>query len=87
MAYSYHGPGMHVCSFHDADGQGEVNGRMYYWSFSERFGPLFTTANGRELRKQPGPKTYAWLAFERWHAARRAKQLMNAVSENDGNNA
>lgn len=54
---------------------------MYYWDFSERFGPLFTTSSGRELRKQPGMRTHAWIAFERWHTALKAERA--TVSEKE----
>lgn len=82
MSESFHSGLLHVCSFHDASGSGEVAGRMHYWDFSERFGPLFTTSSGRELRKQPGTRTHAWVAFERWRSALKAeKRVMNTVGE------
>jgi len=74
MTIVMHGPGVIACSFTDCQGSGEVNGRTYHWDFSERFGPLFTTAKGRELKTQPGVKTYAWIAFERWLAQRKFKE-------------
>lgn len=58
---------IHVCSFTQATGTGEVNGRKYYWDFSERFGPLFTDKDGEPLDRQPGIRSNAWRAFDAWH--------------------
>lgn len=61
------GPGVIACSFHTASGSGGFGGKIFYWDFSEMFGPLFTDKDGRELKKQPGIRSYAWKAFDIWH--------------------
>lgn len=66
---------IHVDSFHDASGSGVVDGKTYHWDFSERFGPLFTDAGGKELKVQPGPRTKAFRAFQRWHDELKQEQL------------
>ncbi len=58
---------IHICSFHTASGSGGYGGKTYYWDFSEMFGPLFTDKDGNELKHQPGPRSYAFKAFEIWH--------------------
>ena len=58
------GPGMIACSFTDAEGH-SANGR-HHWEFSWRFGPLFTTKNGRVLENQPKPGSAAWGAWHSW---------------------
>jgi hypothetical protein len=57
-----------VDSFVDVSGSATVGRKKHYWDFSERFGPLFTTAEGEPLVNQPGPRTAAWKAFEAWLA-------------------
>jgi len=59
-------PGLIACSFTDCAGSGVYRGKTYYWEFSERFGPLFTNKDGRELDPQPGIRSHAWSAFEVW---------------------
>jgi len=56
----------HLCSFHTASGCGEVNGKTFYWDFSEMFGPWFTDKSGKELSKQPGTSSNAYKAFNAW---------------------
>ena len=53
----------HLCSFHTASGCGDVNGKTFYWDFSDMFGPWFTDKDGTELRKQPGPRSNAFNAW------------------------
>jgi hypothetical protein len=59
---------MKVCidSFVDVTGSATVGRKKHYWDFSERFGPLFTTAEGEPLANQPGPRSGAFRAFEVW---------------------
>lgn len=57
---------IHLSSFHTASGHGEVNGKTYYWDFSEMFGPWFTDKDGNELSRQPGPRSHAFKAFNAW---------------------
>lgn len=63
-----------VDSWHTASGTGGYGGKTFYWDFSDMFGPLFTDAEGRELKRQPGPRSYAWKAFEIWHKELLAEQ-------------
>jgi len=58
---------IYICSSHTATGQEEYNGKMYYFDFSDRFGPLFTNKRGDVLDKQPGVRSYAWKAFNAWY--------------------
>lgn len=55
-----------IDSWHTASGSGQVGKRVYYWDFSDMFGPTFTDKEGEPLEKQPmrGP---AWTAFKIWH--------------------
>lgn len=77
MTIVVRGPGVIACSFTDSHGSGMVGNREYFWDFSEQFGPLFTDRHGREYKRQPGIRTHAWIAFERWHARRQAFKEMN----------
>ena len=63
--------GVRICTFTTATGSGTVNGKTYYWDFSEQFGPLFTTKKGEPCRTQPKGGA-AWRAFEKWHAEYKA---------------
>lgn len=70
MTIIYRAPGVIACSFTDETVKIELAGkRPVYFDFSERFGPLFLDSRGRELRNQPGPRTWAWECFEMWHRA------------------
>lgn len=51
----------------DAVGQKlRVNGRIWYFNFSERFGPFWAKKNGN-LRKNQNPPKAVWDAFDKWH--------------------
>jgi len=75
------GPGFIACSFTDCKGSGVIGKRTYYWDFSDRFGPLFTRADGRELDPQPGIRSNAWKAFEAWHKELRDDQHPSSEAE------
>jgi len=58
---------MRICSFSDPqDYRITVAGKVFRFDFSQRFGPLFVDANGRELSRQPGPKREVWKAVTYW---------------------
>lgn len=54
------------CSFVDSVGSGRYRNKLYRWSFSEWFGPLFENADGSTVEPQPKPGSPAWRAFDRW---------------------
>lgn len=76
-----HGPGFIITSFTDAEGEAVVNGKTVRWEFSDMFGPTFVNADGEPLKNQPGVRSAAWKAFERWHKElREEKALMSAAA-------
>ena len=66
MTIVAHGKNFIACSFVDCIGEGAYKGKLYRWEFSEMFGPTFLRKDGEFLKNQPGPKSYAWKAFEEW---------------------
>lgn len=60
-----------VTSFHDDDCRIEVDGKVYPFEWSERFGPLPVNEDGSE-RKTAWPRK-VWKAVDRWIALGKEK--------------
>jgi hypothetical protein len=45
-----------------------VNGKVWAFDYSDRFGPLWLKKDGTE-RKSQNPNKAVWKAFEQWQAA------------------
>jgi len=62
--------GAFVCSFRDATGCAEVNGRTYRWEFHDYLGPTFLCADWETpLKRQPGEHHPIWEKFGEWLTA------------------
>lgn len=56
----------HICNFSDPHSYRiKINGRTHYFDWSDRFGPLFMTKDGRDLNNQNPPKL-VWGALSQW---------------------
>ena len=55
------------CSHAIYKGRGVVDGRVYRWEHSPRFGPLFTKAGGKgEPDWVPNGRHGVWKVFQEW---------------------
>jgi len=60
------------CSHLTFFGEGKDKaGVVHYWTFSRRFGPLFTDSKHIDIEDQPDQDHPCWEAFEEWHDKRR----------------
>lgn len=44
----------------------KVDGKIYTFEFSDRFGPIVLNRRGDPMSKQPGPKNKFWWAVSSW---------------------
>ncbi len=61
----------HFCE--DSVFQVALRGKKWCFAYSPYFGPTLLTKNGEPSKRQPGPRSNFWKAFDRWEK-RRAKQ-------------
>lgn len=53
-----------------------INGKRYWFTDSDMFGPLLESASGRVLDRQPGEKSPFWTAYTMWRkGGRRCRSL------------
>ena len=64
-----------VVSFPDEVNQRakDPEGRAWRFDFDKHTGPVFLRLDGEPLKRQPGPRSPAWVAFDRWFKRRYRK--------------
>lgn len=57
---------LHICSFTEGTYRIMVEGELFIFEMSDRFGPLFIGKKGESLKNQPRPRHKVWEAVSLW---------------------